>query len=179
MIEVSPVGPGETLYVGDRLDNDIIPAAGLGLRTALINRGPWAVIWRGDPAGSRRLTLERAERGLPVIQPVIEALHAVHPGVRLEGLADVEDAVHAGGVPGAAELVQGLMLKRAGLPKIRLHDSRHTTFSLMEKAGVPISIISKWAGHYDSSFTMKTYVHASDEDLKQGSQALAKIHRIG
>jgi integrase len=40
-------------------------------------------------------------------------------------------------------------------------------------------IISKWAGHYDSSFTMKTYVHASDEDLKQGSQALAKIHRIG
>jgi hypothetical protein len=25
----------------------------------------------------------------------------------------------------------------------------------------------------------KTYVHASDEDLKQGSQALAKIHRIG
>ena len=60
------------------------------------------------------------------------------------------------------------MLKRAGLPKIRLHDSRHTTFSLMEKAGVPISIISKWAGHYDSSFTMKTYVHASDEDLKAG-----------
>ena len=43
----------------------------------------------------------------------------------------------------------------------------------MEKAGVPISIISKWAGHYDSSFTMKTYVH---EDLKQGRQALAKIH---
>jgi integrase len=41
--------------------------------------------------------------------------------------------------------------------------------------GVPISIISKWAGHYDSSFTMKTYVHASDDDLKQGRQALAKI----
>jgi integrase len=71
------------------------------------------------------------------------------------------------------------MLKRAGLLKIRLHDSRHTTFSPMEKAGVPISIVSKWAGHYDSSFTMKTYVHASGEDLKQGSQALAKIHRIG
>jgi integrase len=49
-------------------------------------------------------------------------------------------------------------VKRAGLPKIPLHDSRHTTLSLMEKAGVPISIISKWAGHYDSSFTMKTYV---------------------
>jgi integrase len=71
------------------------------------------------------------------------------------------------------------MLKLAGLPKIRLHDSRHTTLSLVEKAGVPISIISKWAGHYDSSFTMKTYVHASDDDLKQGRQALAKIHHVG
>jgi integrase len=70
------------------------------------------------------------------------------------------------------------LLKRAALPKIRLHDSRHTTLSLMEKAGVPISIISKWAGHYDSAFTMKTYVHASDDDLKQGRQALGKIHRI-
>jgi integrase len=37
------------------------------------------------------------------------------------------------------------MLKCAGLPKIRLHDSRHTALSLMERAGVPISIISKWA----------------------------------
>jgi integrase len=72
----------------------------------------------------------------------------------------------------------GRMLKRASLPKIRLHDSRHTTLSLMEKAGVPISIVSKWAGHYDAAFTMKAYVHASNEDLKQGRQALAKIHRI-
>jgi integrase len=70
------------------------------------------------------------------------------------------------------------MLKRAGLRKIRLHDSRHTTLSLMEKAGVPISIVSRWAGHYDAAFTMKTYVHASDDDLAQGRQALAKIHKI-
>jgi integrase len=70
------------------------------------------------------------------------------------------------------------LLKRTGLRKIRLHDSRHTTLSLMEKAGVPISIVSKWAGHYDAAFTMKTYVHASDEDLKQGTETLARIHKI-
>ena len=45
-------------------------------------------------------------------------------------------------------------------------------------AGVPISIISKWAGHYDSAFTQKTYVHASEEDLQRGQAALAKIHKI-
>jgi integrase len=48
----------------------------------------------------------------------------------------------------------------------------------MEKAGVPISIISRWAGHYDAAFTMKTYVHASDDDLQEGTRTLAKLHKI-
>jgi integrase len=48
----------------------------------------------------------------------------------------------------------------------------------MEHAGVPISIISKWAGHYDSAFTQTTYVHASEEDLQKGQAALARIHKI-
>ena len=72
----------------------------------------------------------------------------------------------------------GRLLRRAGLRRITLHDSRHTTLTLMEHAGVPISIISKWAGHYDSAFTQKTYVHASEEDLQRGQAALAKIHKI-
>jgi integrase len=72
----------------------------------------------------------------------------------------------------------GRLLRRAGLRRITLHDSRHTTLTLMEHAGVPISIISKWAGHYDSSFTQQTYVHASDEDLQRGQAALARIHKI-
>jgi hypothetical protein len=66
----------------------------------------------------------------------------------------------------------------APLRRITLHESRHTTLTLMEHAGVPISIISKWAGHYDSAFTQKTYVHASDDDLQRGQAALAKIHKI-
>jgi integrase len=72
----------------------------------------------------------------------------------------------------------GRLLRRAGLRRITLHDSRHTTLTLMEHAGVPISIVSKWAGHYDSAFTQKTYVHASDEDLQRGQAALARIHKI-
>lgn len=39
--------PGKILYVGDRLDNDIAPAAELGIRTAVIRRGPWGHIARG------------------------------------------------------------------------------------------------------------------------------------
>ncbi|WP_066897444.1 HAD family hydrolase [Mycolicibacterium houstonense] len=31
----------QIMYIGDRLDNDILPARSAGLRTALIRRGPW------------------------------------------------------------------------------------------------------------------------------------------
>ena len=41
--------PREILYVGDRLDEDIRPAAALGLRTALIRRGPWGLIHQHHP----------------------------------------------------------------------------------------------------------------------------------
>ena len=57
MIEVAPGGSAEILYVGDRLDNDIRPAASLGLRTALIKRGPWAMIQYDDPDADRIPTM--------------------------------------------------------------------------------------------------------------------------
>jgi FMN phosphatase YigB (HAD superfamily) len=44
VIDASPFEAEEILYVGDRLDNDIRPAVVMGLKTALIRRGPWAVI---------------------------------------------------------------------------------------------------------------------------------------
>lgn len=34
-------GPETILYVGDRLDNDVIPARSVGMTTALVKRGPW------------------------------------------------------------------------------------------------------------------------------------------
>ncbi len=33
--------PGRVLYVGDRVDNDIIPATIAGMRTCWLRRGPW------------------------------------------------------------------------------------------------------------------------------------------
>lgn len=43
--------PGEVAYVGDRLDNDIGPAARAGMVAVFIRRGPWAWIQAGrtDP----------------------------------------------------------------------------------------------------------------------------------
>jgi FMN phosphatase YigB (HAD superfamily) len=57
MLEVTPGSADEILYVGDRLDNDIRPAASLRLPTALIRRGPWATIQQEDPGAERVPTM--------------------------------------------------------------------------------------------------------------------------
>ena len=45
LIEASGHRPEEEIvYVGDRLDNDLRPAAAAGLHTAFIKRGPWGYI---------------------------------------------------------------------------------------------------------------------------------------
>lgn len=40
-VAATAMNPAKILYVGDRLDNDILPARRAGMRTALIVRGPW------------------------------------------------------------------------------------------------------------------------------------------
>jgi HAD superfamily hydrolase (TIGR01662 family) len=42
--------PGSVAYVGDRIDNDVVPAAAAGMRAVWIRRGPWGVIQQ-PPAG--------------------------------------------------------------------------------------------------------------------------------
>lgn len=38
--------PGSVAYVGDRVDNDVLPAAVAGMRSVWLRRGPWGVIQR-------------------------------------------------------------------------------------------------------------------------------------
>jgi HAD superfamily hydrolase (TIGR01662 family) len=63
VIGAAPCGAGEIVYVGDRLDNDIRPASGAGMRTALIRRGPWGIIQVHDPAADQVATFRIGSLG--------------------------------------------------------------------------------------------------------------------
>ena len=58
LVEATPYEVNEILYVGDRLDNDIGPAASMGLQTALIRRGPWAFIQQNDIVAEHGPTMQ-------------------------------------------------------------------------------------------------------------------------
>ena len=47
----------------------------------------------------------------------------------------------------------------AGLPRIRLHDVRHSYATAALKAGISPKIISERLGHATAAFTMQTYTH--------------------
>ncbi|MDQ3931623.1 MAG: site-specific integrase, partial [Actinomycetota bacterium] len=51
------------------------------------------------------------------------------------------------------------LVEKAGLPRIRLHDVRHTHATLMLKAGVHPKIVSERLGHSSVAFTLDTYSH--------------------
>ena len=50
-------------------------------------------------------------------------------------------------------------LKKAGLPRIRFHDLRHTSASLMLNKGVDVLVASKRLGHAKPSITLDVYGH--------------------
>jgi integrase len=51
------------------------------------------------------------------------------------------------------------LVRGSGLPRIRLHDLRHTHATIALRAGVPVKVISERLGHEDPAFTMKQYAH--------------------
>lgn len=51
------------------------------------------------------------------------------------------------------------LVDKSTLPRIRLHDLRHTHASILLKAGVPVKVVSERLGHSSPAFTMTVYQH--------------------
>ena len=51
------------------------------------------------------------------------------------------------------------LLKKAGLPKIRFHDLRHSAATLLLSLGVHAKVVQEMLGHTQISMTMYIYSH--------------------
>lgn len=50
--------PGQVAYVGDRVDNDVLPSLAAGMRSVWIRRGPWGVVQSAPRDGQPHLTVD-------------------------------------------------------------------------------------------------------------------------
>jgi HAD superfamily hydrolase (TIGR01662 family) len=55
VVELMACSPGEVAYVGDRVDNDVLPAAAAGLVAIHVRRGPWGRLQPTPPEAALSL----------------------------------------------------------------------------------------------------------------------------
>lgn len=66
----------------------------------------------------------------------------------------------------------GKVIKKAGLPKTRFHDLRHTHATLLLQAGVHPKVVQERLGHTKISITMDTYSHVLPSMQKEAARLL-------
>ena len=67
------------------------------------------------------------------------------------------------------------VLKRAGLPRIRFRDLRHTFATLALQNGVDVKTVSGMLGHYSAGFTLDTYAHVTTSAQRQAAEAMENV----
>ena len=70
------------------------------------------------------------------------------------------------------------VLKRAGLPKVRFHDLRHTFATLALQNGVDIKTVSGMLGHFSAGFTLDTYDHVTTSAQKEAANTMGGVLRV-
>ena len=67
------------------------------------------------------------------------------------------------------------LVSGSDLPRIRLHDLRHTHATIAIKAGVPVKVISERLGHETPAFTLKQYAHVIPGMQAEAAAEIAQL----
>ena len=67
------------------------------------------------------------------------------------------------------------VLKRAGIPRVRFHDLRHTFATLALQNGVDIKTVSGMLGHFSAGFTLDTHAHVTTAAQKEAARTMESI----
>ncbi len=67
------------------------------------------------------------------------------------------------------------LLDKAGLPRMRFHDLRHTAATVLLSQGVPVKVVSELLGHSDISTTLRIYAHVIEGAQEQAVSVMDKL----
>ena len=67
------------------------------------------------------------------------------------------------------------VLKRAGVPRVRFHDLRHTFATLALQNGGDVKTVSGMLGHYSAGFTLDTYAHVTTSAQRRAAEAMEHV----
>jgi integrase len=136
-----------------------LDAATLSINRGLVSVGYELHESRGKTSNSRRaIDLDHTTVEVLSAWRTWQAVERTAAGIAPAGwvFADIDgNPIHTHSISQAFERI----VARAGVPKIRLHDVRHTHGTLLIKGGVPIKVVSERLGHGNPTFTIDTYQH--------------------
>lgn len=67
-----------------------------------------------------------------------------------------------------------MLCEKNGLPRIKLHELRHSNISLLLEQGASMKEAQVWAGHSDYSTTANIYAHVNAVQMQRFSQVIEK-----
>jgi len=70
------------------------------------------------------------------------------------------------------------LLTRAGIPRIRFHDLRHTSATLALSSGVNVKIVAEQLGHSSPKMTLDVYAHAVPTLQRESAEKMDSILSI-
>ncbi|WP_264775305.1 tyrosine-type recombinase/integrase [Deinococcus aetherius] len=77
--------------------------------------------------------------------------------------------------PSNVSRVFRMLMRQAGVPRLRFHDLRHTAASLMVRRGVSAKLVSDRLGHADVAFTLRVYTHLYDDQRREAALPLDQL----
>jgi integrase len=125
----------------------------------------------------------KSRRTVWIGQSTVEALRRHREAMRKEGRDVVTGPafVSRKGKWVAKEALRGdffTCIKKAGVSRIRFHDLRHTSATLLLQAGASIKAVSERLGHESIEITLKNYVHVLPSESRDLGRLAGKLFQL-
>ena len=70
------------------------------------------------------------------------------------------------------------VLARAGIPKVRFHDLRHTFATIALQNGVDIKTVSGMLGHFSAGLTLDPYAPVTTASQKEAADTMGNVLQV-